>query len=181
MRVYVATTTDGLTRLRDGGLPLPLVACAVTPALREWYTEGDEEELEYAAASDAALASLRLLADDGAARPRSRTSADAQTGGHPLRRVVLAVEVPDGEVGTRGRDPHADDRSAVELARGVTRDDVVSVHLDDDLALDDVAAAVRALPAADAGDEDAQAVVDDAEGHELLWFDVTELDDLVDR
>ncbi|GMA88471.1 hypothetical protein GCM10025868_37210 [Angustibacter aerolatus] len=58
---------------------------------------------------------------------------------------------------------------------------MVSVHLDDDLALDDVAAAVRALPAADAGDEDAQAVVDDAEGHELLWFDVTELDDLVDR
>jgi hypothetical protein len=47
-------------------------------------------------------------------------------------------------------------------------------------AADDVAAAVRAIPAADAGEEDAQLVVEDAEGHELLWYDVTELDDLLE-
>jgi hypothetical protein len=45
--------------------------------------------------------------------------------------------------------------------------------------LDDVAAAVAALPAAQAGDEDAQFTVDGADGHELAWYDVSELDDVL--
>ena len=43
-------------------------------------------------------------------------------------------------------------------------------HVDDLLAVDDIAAAAAALPAADKGDDDAQFAVDGAEGHELLWY-----------
>ena len=61
----------------------PFTAFAVTPGLREWYIGGDSEELEYAAMSDAARASLRLIdADPSAAR----------------RRVVLACDVPEAAV-----------------------------------------------------------------------------------
>jgi hypothetical protein len=35
------------------------------------------------------------------------------------------------------------------------------------------------LPAADAGDDDAQFVVDAVDDHELLWYDVIELDDVL--
>ena len=40
------------------------VGYAVTPALREWYVEGDLEELEYAASTAAARAALRLPGPD---------------------------------------------------------------------------------------------------------------------
>ena len=65
MRVYLPATLPALAELHKTGLiaPAPLTAYAVTPALREWYIEGDSEELEYAALTDAARASLRLLAD----------------------------------------------------------------------------------------------------------------------
>lgn len=137
----------------------PRSAYAVTPALREWYTEGDAEELEYAAMLDAAAASLRLLAMD-------RTC--------PRRRVVLAAEVPDAQVR-----PADHERSAVRLAAAPTLSQVVAVHVDDDEATSDITAAVQALGAADAGDEDARFLVDGADGHDLLWYDVTELDDVV--
>ena len=66
MRVYVPLTLPGLAEAyRTGELGAgPLVAYAVTPALREWYVSDDIEELEYAALNRAALASLRLLAAD---------------------------------------------------------------------------------------------------------------------
>src|SRR4028118_1099870 len=57
-------TLSGRRRLLDGGevgTP-PLPAYAVTGALREWYAEGDEEELGYAAASEGARASGRARA-----------------------------------------------------------------------------------------------------------------------
>ena len=160
-RVFVPATVPLLRVLRERGLAAPLPAHAVTGALREWYVEGDGEELEYAASSEAAAASLRRLAEDAAAPPR---------------RVVLAAEVPDGQVrAVAGRA-----RSAVEVDVHLTADRVVSIHVDDDEAAQDVAAAVRAVPAADAGDEDSRVVVEDAEGHELLWYDITELDDLLE-
>ncbi|WP_440980352.1 DUF6912 family protein, partial [Streptomyces acidiscabies] len=83
MRVYVPLTLTGLAEsYKTGELGSgPLVAYAVTPALREWYLSDDIEELEYAALSRAALASLRQLAADA---------------GAPRRRVVVAVDVPDG-------------------------------------------------------------------------------------
>ena len=65
MRVYVPLTLPGLAEAyKTGELGAgPLVAYAVTAALREWYLSDDIEELEYAALNRAALASLRLLAD----------------------------------------------------------------------------------------------------------------------
>src|ERR1700722_7410085 len=82
MRVYLPATLLGLTRLLmtgEVGQP-PVRGFAVTPALREGYSSGDLEELEYIALLHAARASLRLLHDDP---------------GVPQRRVVLAAEVPE--------------------------------------------------------------------------------------
>jgi hypothetical protein len=70
-------------------------------------------------------------------------------------------------------------RSVVRLTEPLLLHQVVSIHVDDDVALPDVAAAAAALPAADAGDDDAQFTVDGADGHELAWYDVTELDDVL--
>jgi len=56
---------------------------------------------------------------------------------------------------------------------------VASVHVDEEQAQDVVAAAVAALPAADAGDDDARFALDEAEATELLWYDVSEIPDLV--
>jgi hypothetical protein len=52
---------------------------------------------------------------------------------------------------------------------------VASGHVDDRVAADDIDVAAAALPAADSGDDDAQFLVDSAEGHELLWFATQEL------
>jgi hypothetical protein len=51
VRVYVPATVPMLAELRASGRlgAGPTIAHAVTPALREWYAEGDEEELEYVA------------------------------------------------------------------------------------------------------------------------------------
>jgi hypothetical protein len=162
MRVYLpATLTTVRAALAAGELgPAPLTAFAVTPTLREWYAEGDTEELEYAALTDAARASLRLLdADRAAAR----------------RRVVVAADVPDGWVRQR---PELD-RAVVEVAAAVPLAKVVSAHVDDGDAQDAVAAAADAVVAADLGDDDARFTVDEAEGHELMWYATQELGALV--
>ena len=159
MRVYLPTTLTALAcLLRAGAIgPAPVRGYAVTPALREWYASGDLEELEYVAMAQAARASLRLLADDPQA---------------PRRRVVLAADVPNEQI---GHDGGFDDPSLVEIRAPVTVDRVVSGHVDDVLAVADIAEAVAALPAADNGDDDARFAVDGAEGHELLWYASQEL------
>ncbi|MER5294293.1 hypothetical protein ABT382_19785 [Streptomyces pharetrae] len=167
MRVYVPLTLPGLAEAhRTGELGAgPLVAYAVTPALREWYLSDDIEELEYAALSRAALASLRLLA------------ADAQA---PRRRVVVALDVPDGAATAdpdRGLDPAA--LGEVRVTGPLALAKAAAVHVDAEDAEADVAAAARALEAADGGDDDAQFVVDGAEDHELLWFATQEVPNLV--
>jgi hypothetical protein len=165
MRVYLPSTLAGLARFLSAGEigPAPMPGYAVTPALREWYAEGDTEELEYAAMAAAARASLRLLAAELAADPKA-----------PPRRVVLAVEVPDAAV---HRVPE-DDRALVQVNAPVQVRDIAAGHVDDEAAADDVLAAVKALPAADAGDEDALFTVEGAEGHELMWYATQELGDL---
>ncbi|MGW3955263.1 DUF6912 family protein [Streptomyces sp. NPDC004752] len=167
MRVYVPLTLPGLAEAhRTGELGAgPLVAYAVTPALREWYLSDDIEELEYAALNRAALASLRRLAADP---------------GAPRRRVVVAVDVPDGAAmpdPDRGLDPAA--LGEVRVTGPVPLAKAAAVHADADDAEQDVAAAVTALPAADDGDDDAQFVVDGAEDHELLWYATQEIPALV--
>jgi hypothetical protein len=166
MRVYVAATLALLTRLREEGVldPMP-VANAVTPALREWYAESDTEELEQAAFYDAERRSLGLL------------SVDRDV---PRLRIVIAADLPDEDVLPAGG-VDEDDRSVVLLERPFPLAGVASVHVDEGAAVPDITAAVDALVAAAAGDEDAQFVVDGAEGRDLLWYDVTELDDLLEQ
>ncbi|MGW7550112.1 DUF6912 family protein, partial [Streptomyces rimosus] len=54
-----------------------------------------------------------------------------------------------------------------------------AVHVDSDDAAEDVAAAAAALGAADLGDDDARFTVDGAEDHELMWFGVQEIPNLI--
>jgi hypothetical protein len=163
MRVYIPTTLTGLAEAHKAGElgPAPLDAYAVTPSLREWYVSDDIEELEYAALTRAAQASLRMVAV------------------HPdtaRRRVVVAVDLADSAVSydpDRGLDVSA--LGEVRLAAPVSLSRAAAVHMDADDAEPDIIVAAEALGAADAGDEDARFVVDGAEDHELLWYATQEI------
>ena len=165
MRVYLPSTLPGLRALLDSGKlsGVPLPAYAVTPALREWYAEGDDEELEYAALTLAARASVRLLDPLLVADPEV-----------PARRVVVVAEVeqlaPAPEV----------DRAAVQVLAPVPLRLVKAVHVDDPSAADDVRAAAESVTAADLGSEDAAFAVEQAEGHELQWYATQEIGPLLE-
>lgn len=167
VRVYLPTTLPGLAgraRVDQAGRLADIAAIvadagtvgfAVTPGLREWYRDGDLEELEYVALTHAARASLRQLASAAGA----------------ARRVVLAVDVADRDVVATP----ALDAAAVRVETAVSLDAVAAVHVDDPSAAADVEAAVRALAAADAGDDDARFVVEGVDDHELQWYAVQEI------
>jgi len=163
VRVYLPATTSVLRTLVDeGALPGPHTVFAVTPQLREFYelsdADADTEELEYAALLAAARASLRLIdVDPTAAR----------------RRVVIAADVPDSAVSPLD-DPDTD-RGAARTEADIRVRDVASAHIDGADAEDDVRAAVNVVLEADLGSEDAQFVVDQAEGHELAWYATQEI------
>ena len=160
MRVYLPATVETLRVLLETGVvgPPPLRGYAVTPALREWYVDDDVEELEYAALLDAARASLRLLDLD----PKALR-----------RRVVIAADAP------AVLRPDLD-RSAVELAEPVPMRLVASVHVDGPEAEPAVGAAADAVIEADLGSDDAQFLLDEAEGHELAWYATQEIGPLLD-
>jgi hypothetical protein len=163
VRVYLPATTTVLRTLADEGvLPGPHTAFTVTPQLRRFYAvsdaEADDEELEYAALLAAARASLRLIdVDPLAAR----------------RRVVIAADVPDAAV--QPLDDEDADPGAVRVTADVRLRDVASAHIDGAEAEDDVRAAVAVVLEADLGSDDAQFVVDQAEGHELGWYATQEI------
>jgi hypothetical protein len=165
VRVYLPATLPAVAGLLRVGEFMPPSArgYAVTPALREWYASGDIEELEYAALTHAARQALRLLAADPEA---------------PRRRVVLAAEIPAERVTTNIADS---DPAQVAIRGSVPLRDLVSGHVDDAAASTEIAAAVAALAAADAGDDDARFAVDAAEGHELAWYATQELAELAGR
>jgi len=168
VRVYLPGTTSVLrTLVEDGSLTGPHTAFAVTPQLRLFYelsdAEADTEELEYAALLAAARASLRLLDIDPMA---------------VRRRVVLAADVPAASV-TPVDDPDTD-RGAVRVEADIRVPDVASAHIDGADAEDDVRAAVNVVLEADLGSEDAQFVVDQAEGHELAWYARQEIGPVLD-
>jgi hypothetical protein len=168
VRVYLPATTTVLRTLVDeGALPGPHTAFAVTPQLRQFYersdAEADEEELEYAALLAAARASLRLIDIDPAAA---------------RRRVVVAADVPDAAV--QPIDDPDTDRGAARVQADVRVRDVASAHIDGADAEEDVRAAVNVVLEADMGSEDAQFVVDQAEGHELAWYASQELGPVLD-
>lgn len=161
IRVYVPATVPMLAALRsDSGLAVP-AAHAVTSALREWYAEGDEEELEYVAFTRAAQDALWLLRRDPAA---------------PRRRVVVSADLPASAVRPGGGELGSSD---VRLTGPVQIRAVAAIHVDGVEAADDVAAAAAAVEEAAGGDPDAQLTVDGAEDHELEWYDVSELDTFV--
>ena len=163
MRVYLPSTLPALRRLLATGFvgEPPLPGFAVTGALREWYAEGDDEELEYAALSLAARASVRLLDADPSAPPR---------------RAVIVADVADGAV----MPAPAVDRGAVHVGDAVPLRLVQSFHVDDPSAEADVRAAVAAVIEADLGSEDAVFVLEQAEGHELQWYANQELGPLLE-
>jgi hypothetical protein len=162
VRVYLPSTLAVLAdvlRLGEVG-PAPLTGFAVTPGLREWYSSGDEEELEYAALVEAARASLRLLDAEPLA---------------PRRRLVLAADVPDTQV-----QPRPDlDRAVVLVTVAVPLDRVASAHVDSVEAEPTVARAAAATLEAELGSEEAQFAVDEAEGFELAWFATQEIPGLL--
>lgn len=163
VRLYVPATLPLARAVAESGVigPAPVLGCAVTQSLSEDYPGADSDELEYAALSAAATGSLRLLAADASAPPR---------------RLVLVVEVPAAQV----RTVPGPDSAAVRIETDAPVAKLAAVHVDEPKAEQDVRAALAALPAAQAGDEDAQVVVDSADSHELLWYASQELPDLLD-
>ncbi|MFT3661385.1 MAG: hypothetical protein QM809_08275 [Gordonia sp. (in: high G+C Gram-positive bacteria)] len=162
MRVYLPATLAGVQQLLDDGAWMPLggTGFALTPALREAYTAGDDEELAEVAQREAARASLRLLAADES--------------GLPVRRVVVVVERADAV-------PRPDlDDAVVKISGPVALDQVVAVHVDGADAESAVRAAAAVIDDADLGDEDAELVLGDAEDHDLGWYATQELPFLLD-
>ena len=158
MRVYVPATlamlqqlvADEILHARSG------TAFAVTPALREAYAQGDDDELADVALREAALASLRLLAGEG-------------TSTMPPRRAVVEAEVADVT-------PRADlDDAVVRLSGPIALSDVIAAYVDNADAEPAVLAAVEVVDEADLGDEDAEFVVGDAQDHDLAWYAAQEL------
>jgi hypothetical protein len=162
VRVYVPATLAMLQRLvADRGMrAISGTAFAVTPTLREFYAEGDDEELAEVALREAALASLRLLADDAA--------------GLPPRRAVLVADVENATAR-----PDLDD-AVVRLSGPIDLDAVIAVYVDNAAAESAMLAAIDAVDAADLGDEDAELVVGDAQDHDLAWYAPQELPFLLD-
>ncbi|HSP36849.1 MAG TPA: hypothetical protein VLR26_03765 [Frankiaceae bacterium] len=165
MRVYLPTTLVALPGLVRDGRHAGGSACAVTPALREWYANGDEEELEYAALSRAARRSIELLADEVTA---------------PRRRVVIAADVDDADVRTAdlrmtaqgpGEADGPVDPAEVEVLVDVPLRGVTAVHVDDVSTVPLVRAALV--------DPEDETVQDDLEGVDLLWYATQEIDQLL--
>lgn len=160
MRIFLPATLAMLRELVKNGefTPVGGTAFALTPALRESYTSGDAEELEYAAMLDAARASLRLLA----------TELDADPNTEPRRAVVAA------DVDSVTQRPDLD-AAVVRIDGPVPLRQIASVHVDGAEAEDAVRAAAAVIDAADLGDPDAEFTLGDAEDHELAWYAPQEL------
>jgi hypothetical protein len=161
MRVYLPSTIPLLRAWLAAGVAAPAdAAYGVTPGLREWYREGDIEELEHAAALLAAVASLDLLASDAEAPPR---------------RVVLAVDVDDAIVV-----PDHEERGALRLRDGVPTAAWASALVDDVDAVDVVVAAVALLRDSAADADDVDFALGEAEAADLCWYAAEELPHLLD-
>lgn len=165
MRVYIPATLAMLAQLvAEGSLrPVNGTAFAVTPALREAYSDGDDEELAYVALRDAALASLRLIGD--------LTAQPAED--LPPRRVVLEADFGDTEDKVTLR-PDLDD-PVVRLSGEIALEQVIAAYVDNAAAESAVLAAAEVVDAADLGDEDAELTVGDAQDHDLAWYAPQEL------
>lgn len=177
MRVYIPATVPMLRELVTNRELRPIgdTAFAVTPALREAYASGDDEELAEVAMGEAARASLRLLAAERDDADDSADEAEPAATGRPVyRRAVIAADV----TGVKLR-PDLDD-AVVKLAAPITYDQIGCVHVDLAEAEPEVAKAVDVVDAADLGDTDAEFVLGDAEDHQLAWYAAQELPFLIE-
>ena len=166
MRIYLPATWPMLRRMIKTGKfdPIGGTAFALTPRLREAYTTGDDEELEYAAMNEAARASLRLLGVEfGLGEDQV-----------PARRVVVAADLDD--VTLR---PDLDD-GAVRITGSVPMTAIAAVHVDSEEAEHAVREAAGVVDKADLGDLDAEFLIGEAEDHELAWYSPEEISFLVD-
>lgn len=164
MRVYIPATFGILDQLHDSGVFAATSGWgfAVTPALLDFYTSGDEDEIAHIAFDEAARASLRLLA--GGESP------------FPHRRVVVTAELPDSQVTLlpeQGESVVKLSPAQVELAQ------VAAIHVDVAESEPATAAGIAAVDAADLGDEDAELAVGDALDNLMAWYDPVELPLLV--
>lgn len=170
MRVYVPATLAMLQRLvADGSLrPVNGTAFAVTPTLREAYAEGDEDELADVALREAAMASLRLLANEGSE-------------GLPPRRVVIEADTGKADDGAEDVKLRPDlDDAVVRVSGEISIGRVIAAYVDNAAAEESVLAAVDVIDDADLGDEDAELTVGDAQDHDLAWYAPQELPFLLD-
>ena len=162
MRVYIPATfamlkeldAEGTIHARSGW------GFAATPALVEFFTSGDEEEIEAVAFDDAALASLRLLAI-------------GDEPDFPHRRVVISADVdatPQPDMG----------ESVVKLSEAIAREDVAAIHVDIAAAEEATKKATELIDAADLGDQDAELAVGDAQDNYLAFYHPDELSFLVE-
>ncbi|AGS34187.1 hypothetical protein B841_03520 [Corynebacterium maris DSM 45190] len=166
MRVYLPATFSMLMDLNGQSVVTARRgwAFAVTPSLREFYTSGEEEELEAIAFDDAAEASIRLLAVGDQER-------------FPHRRVVISADVEDSAATLTpdmGESVVKLDPAQIELRR------VAAVHVDVEESEEATAKAIEAIDASDLGDEDAELIVGDAQDHYLAFYHPDELPFLID-
>lgn len=162
MRVYIPATFSMLASLNDNGVLHARNGWgfAATPELTEYYTSGDQEEIEAIAFDDAALASIRLLAIGDEDQ-------------FPHRRVVVSADVEaigEPEMG----------ESVVRLGGPVALGDVAAIHVDVAEAEEATAKAIEQIDAADLGDEDAELVVGDAQDNYMAFYDPSELPFLIE-
>ena len=154
----------------DGSMhALSGTAFAVTPTLRESYSEGDEDELGEVALREAALASLRLLAAEQESRAETATGGACRCGGRCSSPRSTARRLGPTST-TRWCGCGSGRRSA----------DVVAAYVDNAAAEPAVSAAIEVIDSADLGDEDAEFTVGDAQDHDLAWYASQELPFLLD-
>ncbi|MDY3127485.1 MAG: hypothetical protein SOW59_05060 [Corynebacterium sp.] len=165
-RIYVPATFGMLAELNETGLVSARSgwAFALTPALREQFTEGDDEEIAYQAFLEASMASMRLLAIGDEAK-------------FPHRRVVISADVSN-DVLTPTPDMG---ESVLKLSPAqIAIDDVVCVHVDVAESEAATAKATQIIDSADLGDEDAELTVGDALDNFMAYYEVSELPFLVE-
>lgn len=166
MRVYIPATFATLVGLNESRVITARsgYGFAVTPALREYYVEGDEEEIEHSAFLDAAEASLRLLA-----------IGDEEQ--FPHRRVVVSVDLDEKIITFMPENGE----SVVKLSPAhISLDHVAAIHIDVEASEDATRAAVEVIDASDLGQEDAELTVGDAQDNFMAWYDPEELPFLVE-
>ena len=166
MRVYIPATFAMLAQLRDSGTFTARsgYGFAVTPALREYFSAGDEEDFAEYAFDEASRASLRLLA-----------IGDEEQ--FPHRRVVISVDVDDHKATS---DPELGEAVVKLNPAQITFDDVAAIHIDVESSEEATAKAIKVVDEADLGEEEAELAVGDALDNFLAWYDPSELNMLVE-